>query len=149
PIQYADFVMWHREWMKGEVLEKQLRYWTKRLEDAPRLNLPTDYERPPKRTFDGERLWISLPETTSAALLSLAEKEAVTPFVALVAAFAIQAACLSGQRDIVIGTHVAGRARPEVEGLIGFFINQLVLRNDLSGDPSFRELLHDVQQVTL
>ena len=149
PIQYTDFVVWHRQWMKGEVLEKQLSYWTKRLEAAPRLNLPTDYLRPETRTFEGERLWISLPETTSAALLDLAEKQAVTPFIALLAAFAIQAAFLSGQQDIVIGTHVAGRARPEVEGLIGFFINQLVLRNDLSGNPSFRDLLPRVQQVTL
>jgi amino acid adenylation domain-containing protein len=150
PIQYADFAHWQRQWLQGEVLEAQLSYWRKQLVGAPpALELPTDRPRPAVQTFQGARQSIVLPKSLTEALKGLSRQEGATLFMTLLAAFKILLSRYTGQQDIVVGSPIAGRNRAEIEGLIGFFINTLVLRTDLSGDPSFRELLRRVREVAL
>jgi amino acid adenylation domain-containing protein/non-ribosomal peptide synthase protein (TIGR01720 family) len=149
PIQYADFAVAQREWLTGEVLDEQLSFWRKRLEDVPVLNLPTDRPRPRVQSFRGGMLNLGFPSGLAGALTRLSQAEGATLFMTMVAAFQSLLAFYTGQHDIAVGTNVANRSHAETEPLIGFFINQLVLRSDLEGDPSFRELLSRVRRVTL
>ncbi|MFL6284239.1 MAG: amino acid adenylation domain-containing protein [Pyrinomonadaceae bacterium] len=150
PIQYADYAVWQRGRLQGEVLEGQLSYWRKQLADAPRmLELPTDRPRPAASSYRGAALRFSLSAELSEELRGLARREGVTLYMLLLAAWQTLLTRYTGQEDVVVGSPVAGRTRAETEGLIGFFVNTLVLRTDLSGDPTFRELLGRVREVCL
>jgi amino acid adenylation domain-containing protein len=150
PIQYADFAAWERDWLQGEVLETHLAYWRKQLEGIPPLlNLPTDRPRHSVQIFRGGREPVALSPTLTNALKALSQREGVTLFMTLLAAFQALLCRYTGQYDISVGTFNANRPHPKTEGLIGFFINNLVLRTDLSGDPSFPELLVRVRKMTL
>ncbi|MEH2159122.1 amino acid adenylation domain-containing protein [Nostoc sp.] len=148
-IQYADFAYWQRQWLQGEVLEKQLSYWQKQLDGISMLNLPTDRPRLAVQTYQGARQPLQLSKSLSKALLALGQQEGVTLFITLLAAFQILLYRYTQQEDIAIGSPIANRNRSEIEGLIGFFVNSLVLRTDLSGNPTFRELLSRVKEVAL
>ncbi|HEX8129403.1 MAG TPA: amino acid adenylation domain-containing protein, partial [Pyrinomonadaceae bacterium] len=149
-IQYADYAVWQREWLSGEVLERQLAYWRRQLAGAPpALDLPTDYLRPPVKTFKGATRSITLTARLTEDLKALSRREGATLFMVLLAAFQTLLARYTGEEDIVVGTPVAGRSRAETENLIGLFINMLVLRTDLSGNPTFKELLKRVREVAL
>lgn len=146
PIQYADYAVWQRQWLCGEVVENQLNYWKQQLAGAiPVLELPTDKPRPPVQTRRGAKQSFVLPKNLSASLSALSRQEGVTLFMTLLAAFQTLLYRYSGQQDILVGSPTAGRNREEIEGLIGFFVNTLVLRTDLSGNPKFRELLQRVR----
>nr|WP_255217199.1 non-ribosomal peptide synthetase [Myxococcus sp. AM010] len=150
PLQYADYAVWQREWLQGDVLEAQLGYWKQHLDGAPRLlELPTDRPRPAVQSLEGAYVPFSLGRALSDAVHALARREGVTPFMVLLAAFQAVLARYSGQDDVSVGSPIAGRTRAETEGLIGFFVNTLVLRTRLDGSPSFRELLARVREVTL
>jgi Condensation domain len=150
PAQYADFAIWQRQWMQGELLEKHLAYWKTRLAGAPPvLNLPTDHPRPMMQTFRGAAEQVALPKELTDELRALSRRENATLFMTLLAVFKVLLHRSSGQSDIVVGTDVANRCRLDIEGLIGFFVNTSVLRTRLSGNPTFRELLHRVREVAL
>ena len=150
PVQYADFAVWQREWLQGAVLDAQLDYWRGRLGDTPpMLELPTDRPRPAVRRHHGSLETILVGRELSDALKSLSRAEGATLFMTLLAGFVALLHSLTGQTDISVGTPVAGRSRPEVERLIGCFVNTLVVRADLSGDPTFRELLARVREACL
>jgi hypothetical protein len=150
PIQYADFAAWQRNWLQGDVLEAQLEYWKQQLADAPAVvELPTDQARPLVQTSRGMNYQSHVEENTMSALRELSRREASSLFMTLLAAFKVLVSRYTRQDHIVVGTDVANRNRHEVEGLIGFFVNQLALHTDLSGDPTFRELLRRVREVTL
>ena len=150
PVQYADYAVWQRAWLSGAVLQEQMGYWRGRLAGAPPLlELPTDRPRtasPESRADDRAFL---LSAETSAALRALARGEGATLFITLLAGFQALLSRWSGQDDVVVGTPVAGRSRLEVENVVGFFVNMLALRTDLSGDPSFRALLGRVREGVL
>jgi len=149
-IQYADFANWQREWLKEEVLEAQLGYWKERLGgDIPVLNLPTDHPRPAIQTFSGGTHTLLLPPALQEALNALSRREGTTLFMTVLAAFKTLLYRYCGESDVTIGTPIANRNRSEVEPLIGFFLNTLVLRTDLSGNPTFRDLLGRVRDVAL
>ncbi|WP_415835650.1 amino acid adenylation domain-containing protein, partial [Corallococcus soli] len=149
-LQYADFAAWQRQWLQGEALEAQFAYWRQQLAGAPQvLELPTDKPRPAVQSYRGAILSRLMPRELSQALQALCQREGVTSFMALLAGFQSLLSRYSGQTDVVIGTDIAGRAHADTEGLIGFFVNQLVMRGDLSGDPTFRELLGRTRQVAL
>jgi hypothetical protein len=141
PVQYSDYAVWQRNWIQGEVLDAQLDYWKKRLENFPTLTLPADRPRTPHQSFRGDRVPITLPQAPTVSVNDLSNRSAVTSFMTLLAAFQVLLFRYTGQEDIVIGSPIANRRRPELEGLVGFFVNTLVLRADLSGNPSFKELL--------
>jgi len=150
PIQYADFAAWQRAGFTRDVLGKQLSYWRTKLEEAPPyLELPTDFVRPAVQAYKGARLFFQLPAALAASLRQMSRGENVSLFMTLLAGFEALLHRYTAQEDIVIGTPVANRPRPEMEGLIGFFLNTLALRVDLSGDPTFRELLGRVRQTAL
>jgi amino acid adenylation domain-containing protein len=150
PLQYADFAVWQRQWLTGEILKTQLDYWKKQLSDAPDLlELPTDRPRPAVQTFRGGYYHAVLPQELNSELTALSKRVGVTLFMTLLAAFQTLLYRLSGQDDIVVGTPVAGRNQQEIEGLVGFFVNTLVLRIDFSGNPSFEQLLNRVREVAL
>jgi amino acid adenylation domain-containing protein len=149
PIQYADYALWQRQWLTGEVLDEQLGYWKRQLAYLPALELPTDRPRPAVQTHRGARQWLELPESLTEALKELSRREGATLFMVLLGAFQVLLSRYSSQEDVAVGTPIAGRNRSETEGLIGFFVNTLVMRTDLSGDPSFRELLGRVREVAL
>ncbi|HEY0079202.1 MAG TPA: amino acid adenylation domain-containing protein [Pyrinomonadaceae bacterium] len=150
PIQYADFAVWQREWMTGEVLEQQVGYWKTQLAGAnTALELPTDHQRPARQSARGAELLFTLPSELTAALKSLGGDEGATMFMTLVAAFQVLLNRYTNQGDLLVGTPIANRNQPEIEGLIGFFVNTLVLRADLSDDPTFRQLLARVRETTL
>ena len=149
-IQYADFAVWQREWLQGEVLEGQLRYWREQLRGAPPLlEFPTDRPRPALASYNGATHFFMVPAELANALRALSQREGATLYMTLLAAFQILLSRYSGQEDIVVGTPIAGRNRAEIEPLIGFFINTLVLRTDLSGEPNIIELLRRVREVCL
>jgi amino acid adenylation domain-containing protein len=149
-IQYADFAIWQRQWLQGNVLETQLSYWQQQLCDPlPELILPTNKTRSAVPTYQGAREDLQLSSTLSEQLKSLSSGVGVTLFMTLVAAFNTLLYWYTNQDDIVIGTDVANRNQTETEVLIGFFVNQLVLRIDLSGNPTFLDLLAQVRDVTL
>ncbi|NEQ20723.1 MAG: AMP-binding protein [Microcoleus sp. SIO2G3] len=150
PIQYADFAYWQRQCLQGEVLNAQLDYWKQQLSGSlPVLQLPTDRERSAIQTFAGKKQFLTLPKAVTEAVRDFNQQQGVTLFMTLLAVFKTLLYCYSNQEDIIVGSPIAGRTRTETEGLIGFFINTLVLRTDLSGNPSFRELLRRVQNVAL
>src|SRR5215213_1334731 len=149
PIQYADYALWQRQWLTGEVLDSQLTYWKERLAELSPLELPTDRPRPAVQTHRGAREKLVLPESLTRALKELSRREGATLFMVLLAAFQALLGRYSGQEDVAVGSPIAGRNRAETEGLIGFFVNNLVLRTDLSGDPTFKELLRRVREVAL
>ncbi len=149
-IQYADFALWQNAWLQGPALEAQLTYWKKTLADIPdQLLLPFDHPRPTVQTFRGAALSFEVPPPLTSALKALCNRESVTPFMAILALLQTLLARYSGQRDIVIGSPTANRTLPELEPLIGCFINMFVLRTDLSGNPTFQELLRRVRSVAL
>ena len=149
-IQYADFAQWQREWLSGETLEKQLDYWRRQLAGAPLLpQLPTDRVRPAVQTFRGARVHAEWSPELNAQLKRLAQREGVTLFMTLLAAFQLLLSRWSGQDEVVVGAPIAGRTQLETEPLVGFFINTLILRTSLDGNPSVRELLQRVREVCL
>jgi len=149
PIQYADYAVWQREWLQGEVLNKQLGYWKMQLTDVPVLNLPTDYPRPKQLSYRGAQVPIHLSSELTQNLNTLSQNQGATLFMTLLAAFQVLLHRYSGQDDIVVGSPIAGRTKQETENLIGFFVNTLVLRSDLSGAPNFNTLLNRVRKVCL
>ncbi|HEU4595678.1 MAG TPA: amino acid adenylation domain-containing protein [Pyrinomonadaceae bacterium] len=150
PIQYADYAAWQRQHLSGENLERQLAYWRQQLGGAPALlELPTDRPRPPVQTYRGATHSFVLPSELTSALKELSRGEGCTLFMTLLAGWQALLSRYSNQREVVVGTPIANRTRAEVEGLIGFFVNTLALRTDFSGDPTFRELLARVREVTL
>lgn len=149
-IQYGDFAEWQREWLQGEELDRQLSYWREQLGGTSGvLDLPTDYPRSNVQTSRGAYEFLTLSKELNGALLALSKHEGATLFMTLLAAFQILLWRYSGQDDIVVGSPIAGRNRAEIEELIGFFINTLALRTNLSGDPTFRELLSQVKETAL
>jgi non-ribosomal peptide synthetase component F len=148
-IQYADFSVWQRNWLSGAVLSGQLDYWRGRLEGLSELQLPTDRSRPAVPTYKGARETLNLPPRLSAALRALSQREGATLYMVLLAAFNVLLQRYTRQDDIVIGSPIANRTHSELEELIGFFVNSLVMRTDTSGDPSFLELLARVRRVAL
>ncbi len=149
PMQYADYALWQREMLEGATLERQLAYWRPRLAGVTTLELPTDRPRPPVLSYRGARHPVALSPGLTAALKQLSQRERVTLYMLLLAAFQVLLARHSGQDDIAVGSPIAGRTRSEFEGLIGFFVNTLVLRTDLSGNPRFSELLARVRESAL
>ncbi|MFO1432623.1 MAG: amino acid adenylation domain-containing protein [Candidatus Competibacteraceae bacterium] len=149
-IQYADFAVWQREWLTENVLQQQLSYWKTQLANTPSLlTLPTDYPRPAVQSYRGGHYVFTFPSQLVRQLKQLSQKSGATLFITLQAALAILLFRYSGQDDILIGTPIANRQRPELETLIGFFANTLVLRNDLSGNPTFSQLLTKVRRMAL
>jgi amino acid adenylation domain-containing protein/thioester reductase-like protein len=149
PIQYVDYAAWQQEWLQGEVQEKLMSYWSQQLAHVPVLQLPLDHPRPVTQSFRGSARTIVLPNELSRSLRALSKREHVTLFMVLLAAFKTLLFRYTGQSDIVVGTPIAGRNDRKLEGLIGCFINTLALRTDLSGNPTFRELLLRVREVAL
>ncbi|MEM7583268.1 MAG: condensation domain-containing protein, partial [Acidobacteriota bacterium] len=150
PIQYADFAVWQRQWLDDARMKQEMDYWRGQLAGVPELlELPTDRPRPQVQSDRGGLVTSSLPGELAADLQALCRREGVTLFMALTAGFNALLYALTGREDLVVGTDVAGRERAELEGLIGFFVNQLVLRTDLSGEPTLREVLHRVRRVAL
>jgi amino acid adenylation domain-containing protein len=148
PIQYADFAIWQREYLQGEIRQNQLNYWQKQLAAAPALlHLPTDRPRPPEQRFEGDRINGILSPELSQGLNRLSREQGVTLFMTLLTAFKVLLYRYTGQTDILVGTPIANRTRSELNGLIGFFVNTLVLRTDLAGNPSFTELLKQVRET--
>jgi amino acid adenylation domain-containing protein len=149
-IQYADYAVWQREWLQGEFLDQQLSYWREQLHSAPAvLELPTDRPRPPVQSHYGALEKISIDAETTKRLRGLSQRYNTTLFMTVLAGFQALLSRWSGMRDVVVGTAVAGRTRAEIEGLIGFFVNTLAIRTDLSGNPSFVELIKRVADVCL
>ncbi|HEY6122093.1 MAG TPA: condensation domain-containing protein, partial [Pyrinomonadaceae bacterium] len=150
PVQYADFAEWQREWLQGAVLEEQLGYWLNNLAGAPaELKLPTDHPRPARQSFNGASLSRRLSQNLSQSLAAFSQGEGVTLFMTTLAAFQTLLFRYTGQEDIVVGSPIAGRNRVEIENLIGFFVNTLALRTNVSGNPTFRQLLGRVKEVAL
>ncbi|AGA31109.1 hybrid non-ribosomal peptide synthetase/type I polyketide synthase [Singulisphaera acidiphila] len=149
PIQYADYALWQRQWLQGQNLNDQLAYWTQQLAGVTPLEIPTDRPRPPALTHQGGERSTTLALPLVDDLRKIARQEGATLFMTLVAAFQTLLHRVSGQNDITIGSPVAGRTRSETEGLIGFFLNTLVLRAELSGELSFRQLLRQTKPVVL
>jgi amino acid adenylation domain-containing protein len=150
PIQYADYAVWQREYLSGEVLGKQVSYWRKQLGGAaPVLELPTDRVRPAVQTYRGASARFEVSKGVAEGLKALSQREGVTLFMTLLAAFKVLLYRYTGQEDLSVGSPIAGRTRAEVENLIGFFINTLVLRTDMSGNPSFTQLLGRIRETTL
>ncbi|MGJ5629727.1 non-ribosomal peptide synthase/polyketide synthase [Nostoc sp. CALU 1950] len=150
PIQYADFAIWQRQWLVGEVLKSQLSYWKEQLANASTfLPLPTDRPRPAVQTFNGAYLEFTLSGELTQRLVQLSQKQGVTLFMTLLAAYNTLLYRYTGQEDILVGSPIANRDRSEIEGLIGFFVNTLVMRTEISGDRSFNELLPRIREMAL
>jgi amino acid adenylation domain-containing protein len=147
PIQYADFAEWEWQWLEEDEGKSSLDYWKKQLAELPMLRMPTDWPRPAVQSFRGSVYSFWIPTKICNALRDLSQKEGVTLFMTLLAAFQTLLHRYTGQDDVAVGTPVANRHRSELEGLIGFFVNTLVLRTDLSGNPTFRELIARVQRM--
>ncbi|HKG81124.1 MAG TPA: amino acid adenylation domain-containing protein [Pyrinomonadaceae bacterium] len=150
PVQYADYAAWQRQYLQGEVFDQQLNYWKEHLGGAPGLlELPSDRTRPAVQTYKGASMTFSLPKELSLELKQLSQREGVTLFMTLLAAFQVLLSRYSGQEDIVVGSPIAGRNRKETEALIGLFVNTLALRVDLSGEPTFQQVLAGVRKICL
>lgn len=149
PVQFADYTLWHHEWLKSPMVKDQLAWWRTQLAGLRDLDLPTDRPLPTVQTFVGARKYVDLPRSVIQPLEELADKHEATLFMALLAGFQLLLSRLCGQDDVAVGTPIANRKRQELENLVGFFANTLVLRTDMSGNPSFIELLAQVKQVTL
>src|SRR6185437_4285121 len=149
-LQYGDFAVWQKEWLAGNVLEQHLAYWRKQLDGAPPiLELPTDRPRPAAQTFHGACEWLSFPSDLSDKINTLSQSGGFTPFMILLTAFQTLLHRYTGQEDIVVGSPVAGRGRACLDKVIGLFVNMLVLRTKLDGNPAFFELLHRTQASVL
>jgi hypothetical protein len=149
-IQYGDYTLWQHDWLRSEAAERELRYWKQRLAGASfALEMPTDHPRPVRQSFRGAKQLLVIPESLTEALKELSRRLETTLFMTLLAAFNVLVHWFTEQHDILIGTHVTGRLRPEIEGMIGNFLNNLVLRTDLSGDPCFEDLLAQVRENSL
>ncbi len=149
PIQYADYAVWQRETLRGEVLKREIDYWEAQLQNLPTLGLPTDRPRGSLSSDRGERKLFRLPQILFDKLRSLGNREGATLFMTLLAAFQVLLYRYTGQDDVAVGSPIAGRTRPETEGLIGLFVNMMVLRAKLSGDLTFRELLARAREIAL
>ena len=150
PVQYADFASWQREWLHGDALEQQFAYWHERLgEQAPVLNMPTDFPRPSVRTSQGAVQRILIPAAVCAGIKSLSERHGCTTYMTYLAAYKVLLHRFSGQTDLWVGSPVAGRTHQETESLIGCFVNTLVLRTECAGQPSFLDFLHQVRDVSI
>ncbi|MEB3217400.1 MAG: amino acid adenylation domain-containing protein [Nostocales cyanobacterium 94392] len=150
PIQYADFAVWQRQWLTGEILERQLNYWKQKLASVPPLlELPTDKSRPPVQTYCGKITQFQLDQNLTKQLQTLSQKSGTTLFMTLLAAYSILLYRYSGQEDICVGSPFANRNRREIESLIGFFANTIVLRTQIKDNPSFAELLQHVRRVVI
>ena len=150
PIQYADYAVWQRNWLQGEVLDQQLAYWKQQLDGAPPvLLLPTDRPRPQKPTFRGAIHRFLLPAGLGDAIRTLSRQQGGTAFMTMLAAFQTLILHYTKQPDIVLGTDLANRTTVQTEALIGFFVNLLAIRTNLAGDPTFAELLGRVREVAL
>ena len=149
PIQYSDFSEWQRETLRGAAIEGPLAYWRKQLASLSPLELAGDRPRPAQPTSLGNREIFAIPAPIAGAIKSLARDRHVTLYMTLLAAFEVLLMRYSGQHDIAVGTPVGGRGRPELEGMIGFFVNTLVMRGDLSGNPTFAELLQHTREVAV
>jgi amino acid adenylation domain-containing protein len=148
-LQYADFAHWQWQWLQSDHLAAPLAYWKQQLAGVPTLQMPTDRPRPAVQTFRGARYPLAFSPALTQGLKALSQRQGVTLFMTLLAAFQALLHRYSGQDDIVVGSLIANRNHIETEGLIGFFVNTLVLRTDVSCNPSFRELLGRVRQVAL
>jgi amino acid adenylation domain-containing protein len=150
PIQYADYAIWQRGWLQGEILEKQLDYWRQQLAGAPPVSeLPTDHPRPALQTFNGTVLRYHLPKRLTEEIRKLSRQQGVTLFMTLLSAFKLLLYRYSHQADIVIGTPIANRNRLETEGMIGFFVNTLLLRTQFSEEQRFTDVMAQMREVTL
>ncbi len=150
PIQYADYSVWQREWLESDSLDQQLSYWINQLHGIPSVfELPKDRPRPPVQSYRGRMLSVDVPTALAQQVNEFSRQEGVTLFTTLLAALQTLMWRYTGQHDVVVGTPVANRNQREIEGLIGFFANTLVLRSDLSGSPTFRELLTRVREVVV
>jgi amino acid adenylation domain-containing protein len=149
PVQYADFAVWQREWLQGDVLERQLAFWRERLADAPALDLPADRPRPAVQSFRGATRFHAIGPETTRALEALARRHDATLFMVLLSAVQTLLGRHAGQDDLVVGSPIANRTREEIESLIGFFVNSLALRGDLAGDPPFAELIARSRRLAL
>ena len=150
PVQYADFAIWQRKWLQGAIYNRLLDFWKRQLgDDIPKLQLPTDRPRPSVQTYSGEKLYFSISSDMTKALRHLGNDQGGTLFMTLLAAFKCLLYRYTGQVDFAVGSPTANRNRAELEDLIGFFVNNLVLRTNLAGNPSFAELLKRVRKVTL
>jgi len=149
PVQYADYAFWQKNYLKGELLEKKLAYWKRKLNGIAPLQLPTDHIRPPVQSRHGAMIGFSIQKDLSDQLLILSQQQGATLFMTLMASLNVMFQRYSGQEDICIGTPIAGRGHEQLEKLIGFFINTLVLRNEVETHISFTELLKQVKQTTL
>jgi non-ribosomal peptide synthetase component F/thioesterase domain-containing protein/acyl carrier protein len=150
PIQYADYALWQRDWLRKSSVSQQLAYWKDKLSGhLPVLDLPTDHARPYIQTHSGARVVRTLSEDVTRSLTALSRREGATVFMTLLAAFQTLLHRVSGQDDIIVGSPISNRPRSETENLIGFFLNNLALRTDLSGDPTFREVLSRVRRTAL
>ncbi|PPK63150.1 non-ribosomal peptide synthetase [Actinokineospora auranticolor] len=148
-VQYADYATWQREWLSGRRREKLVGYWTELLSGVPALDLATDFPRPPRQTFDGATKWFRVPARLTGQLRALAEREGCTLFMLLLATYQVLLARHAGQDDFAVGVPVAGRGKPEVDALIGPFLNTVALRADLADDPAFTDLLARVRDAVL
>ncbi|WP_075343710.1 non-ribosomal peptide synthetase [Tenacibaculum agarivorans] len=148
-LQYADYAIWQRKYFDGEVLESQLSYWEAKLKGVSTLDLPTDYPRPAVQSASGDYAGLTLDKELSNSLNELCEREGVTLFMLLLSAFKVLLSRYSGQEDICVGTPIANRTQAELEDMIGFFVNTLALRSDLSGNPSFKTFLNQLKKTTL
>ena len=149
PLQYADYAVWQQRSVRGDALARGLAYWRAQLDGLATLRLPTDRPRPPLQSFRGSRCPLVVPTTLVAKLRDLGLRSRTTLFMTLLAAFQTLLHRLSDQDDIAVGTPLANRDRAELEGLIGFFVNTVVMRTDLSGDPPFSDLLGRVRRTAL
>ncbi|HEX6751659.1 MAG TPA: amino acid adenylation domain-containing protein [Longimicrobium sp.] len=148
-VQYADFAVWQRGWLRGDWLQRQMEYWQTKLDHAPVVDLPTDRPRRPVASLAGGDVETLLPRADAERLEAVGHAEGATPFMTFLALYCVLLQRWTWQDDLVVGTAVAGRTRPELEPLIGFFVNAVALRVDAGGDPSFRELLQRVRATTL
>ncbi|HYA29912.1 MAG TPA: amino acid adenylation domain-containing protein, partial [Acidobacteriota bacterium] len=149
PIQFADYTSWQQQWLGSQDANASLEYWRRKLDGAAPFDLPADYQRPARQSYRGARISQRLTVDITRALKELSQRLGATPFMTLLAAFVVLLARLSGREDIIVGSTIAGRSRPELNGVIGFFINALALRIDLSGRPNFAELVRRVREVCL
>lgn len=146
-VQYADFAVWQRQWLEGELLEQELAYWRRRLEGVAPIELPSDRPRPAVQSYRGANEHFEISPEFVKQLKKLAREEGATLFMVLLGAFQILLSRYTGQTDIAVGTPVANRNRSEIEPLIGFFVNTLVMRTDLTGNPTFRQVLKNIKEV--
>ncbi|MFN7198349.1 MAG: amino acid adenylation domain-containing protein, partial [bacterium] len=150
PIQYSDFATWQRNWLQGEVLETQINYWKKQLKDAPpRLELPTDHPRPPIQSYKGSHYSHTLTPELTEQLKTLSQQEGVSLYMLLLTVFSLLLSRYSRQNDLCIGSPIANRPHPQTEGLIGFFANTLVMRNQIKSEQNFQQFLHQTRQTCL